>query len=88
MTLKGHLKGVWSLGYDLAGLRLISSSPDSLVKIWDAKSGKCQDTLKGHDHFCYKAVFSNDGQNAASVGADKVLNYWDLRNTKTPLFQN
>ncbi len=29
MTLKGHSKGVWSLGYDLAGLRLISASPDS-----------------------------------------------------------
>ena len=57
-----------------------------MMVVWDAKTGKCTDTLKGHSLFCYKAVFSTDGLNAASVGADKVLNYWDLRNTKVPLF--
>jgi WD40 repeat protein len=33
-------------------------------------------------------VFDSEGTHVASVGADKVLNYWDLRNTKTPLFAN
>ena len=56
--------------------------------MWDLKSGKCTTTLKGHDHFCYKACFDNDGISIASVGADKVLNFWDVRNTKAPVFQN
>lgn len=88
-TLKGHEKGIWSLCYDRAtGTRVCTSSPDSYVKIWDIKSGKCTSTLKGHNHYCYKAVFDSDGMNIASVGADKVVNYWDLRNVKTPIFQN
>lgn len=81
-VLKGHELGVWSLAYDRpTGTKLITSSPDKLVKVWDVKSGKCTTTLKGHDHFCYKAVFDNDAAYIASVGADKLLNYWDVRNT-------
>jgi WD40 repeat protein len=70
------------------GTRVVTSSPDSLVKIWDLKTGKCTETLKGHNHYCYKAVFDNDGISVASVGADKVLNFWDLRSTKKPVFSN
>jgi len=57
-----------------------------MAKIWDAKTGKCIDTLRGHNIFCYKAMFDNDGLMAATVGADNRLNYWDLRNTKEPVF--
>jgi len=88
-VLKGHEQGIWSVNYDGAkGTRIVTCSPDSLVKIWDIKSGKCTETLKGHSHYCYKAVFDSDGANIASVGADNVLNFWDLRNTKAPVFQN
>jgi len=80
LTMKGHEKGIWSLNYDRpTGQRVVTCSPDSLVKIWDVKTGKCTETLKGHSHYCYKAVFDNDGITVASVGADKVLNLWDLR---------
>jgi hypothetical protein len=86
-VLKGHALGVWSVQYDRpTGTKLISCSPDKSAKIWDIKSGKCTVTLNGHEHFCYKAVFDNDAAFVASVGADKVLNYWDLRNTAKPLF--
>ena len=37
---------------------------------------------------CYKAAYSHDGIHVASVGADKVLNYWDLRKTQKPIFSN
>jgi WD40 repeat protein len=66
----------------------VSSSPDTFVKIWDAKSGKCAETLKGHKSFCYKACLDSTGNFVASVGADNLLNYWDLRKTKAPVFQN
>ena len=88
-TMRGHEKGVWSINYEpKTGAKFATASPDSFVKLWDVKSGKCTDTLNGHTHFCYRAVFSNDGLNLASVGADSVVNYWDLRNTRNPVFQN
>ena len=65
---------------------MITSSPDKTARIWDVKSGKCTNVLNGHSHFCYKAVFDNDAAFIATVGADKVLNYWDIRNTAKPLF--
>lgn len=74
--------------YDPQGKRLVSASPDTFVKIWDAKSGKCAETLKGHTSFCYKACFDGTGNHVVSVGADYVVNFWDLRKAKAPLFQN
>jgi WD40 repeat protein len=86
-TMTGHEQGVWSISYDAKnGNRIATTSPDTMVKLWDLKSGKCSATLKGHKGFCYRAVFDGDGTNLASVGADKVLNYWDARNTAKPVF--
>lgn len=88
-TIKNaHDEGVWSLQYDRpTGTKLISCSPDSKVKVWDVKSGKAAITFAGHSHYCYKACFDNDAEHVASVGADKVLNYWDIRSNKAPLFK-
>ena len=58
--------------------------------MWDSSSGKCVETLKGHEHekFCYKAAFDSESLYVASVGSDKATNFWDLRNTKSPVFKN
>ena len=37
--------------------------------------------------FCYKAVFDSNGVSVASVGADKMLNVWDVRLTKNPVMR-
>lgn len=79
---------MWALQYDNAGKRLISASPDHTSRIWDVKSGKCADVLKAHTHFCFKAAFSPDGTKAATVGADFMMHYWDLRNSKVPVYTN
>ena len=39
-TLKGHEHGVWSICYTPDGKKVLSASPDMMVKLWDVSSGK------------------------------------------------
>ena len=45
-TLSGHKEIVWSVLSD--GDKIISGSEDMTIKIWEADSGMCLNTLKGH----------------------------------------
>ena len=38
-TLAGHSDGVVSLDFSPNGTRIVSGSPDKLVKIWDTETG-------------------------------------------------
>ena len=31
-------------------------------------------------------MFDSEGANVCTVGADKAVNYWDLRNSQAPVF--
>ena len=45
-TLEGHSDGVWSVALSHDSARLASASGDRTVKIWDASSGDCLQTLE------------------------------------------
>ncbi|OCK73180.1 hypothetical protein K432DRAFT_313490, partial [Lepidopterella palustris CBS 459.81] len=45
-TLEGHIDKVWSVAFSHDSTRLATSSWDKTVKIWDASSGKCLQTLE------------------------------------------
>jgi WD40 repeat protein len=45
-TLEGHRQGVWSVAFSHDSARLASASGDSTVKVWDASSGECLQTLE------------------------------------------
>jgi F-box/WD-40 domain protein MET30 len=45
-TFFGHVEGVWSIAGDT--LRVVSGAQDRMVKIWDARTGKCQKSISGH----------------------------------------
>lgn len=45
-TLIGHEGGVWST--QMAGNCVISGSTDQTLKVWDADTGLCKHTMKGH----------------------------------------
>ena len=85
-TLTGHTEGLWSLNYLADGRRLISSSVDGTAKLWDVNQAQCVQTLNGHASRVYTAVVNDDMTLAATVGADKKICIWDLRNASQPLF--
>jgi WD40 repeat protein len=56
---------------------LASASYDSTVKIWDAGSGKCTQTLEGHSRFVTSVAFSHDSTRLASASHDDTVKIWD-----------
>ena len=36
----------------LPGNKLASASSDNTIKIWDIATGKCEQTLLGHEDYC------------------------------------
>jgi WD40 repeat protein len=72
----------------MAGNQIVTSSADQTARIWDTRSGENTLTLAGHTHYVYKACFDGDGEYVATCGADKIVNYWDLRNPAKPVFTN
>lgn len=80
-TMLGHTDGIWNLNYLEDGKRLISASVDGSVKFWDTQTGQVASTINFHESKCYQAVVNDAMTMAASVGADRKIAIWDLRNT-------
>jgi len=40
------VEGIWALAGDM--LRVVSGGEDRMVKVWDARTGKCERTFTGH----------------------------------------
>jgi WD40 repeat protein len=59
------------------GQRLASGSDDEKVKVWDATTGVCVQTLEGHSSSVTSVVFSPDGQRLASGSDDDKVKVWD-----------
>ncbi|ETO32243.1 hypothetical protein RFI_04873, partial [Reticulomyxa filosa] len=59
--LEGHAYAVTAAQFSPDGLKLVSSSIDKTVQIWDVASGRQLQSLKGHEHVVNGAQFSFDG---------------------------
>jgi WD40 repeat protein len=57
--------------------RLASASYDETVKIWDASSGACLQTLEGHSDLVNSVAFSHDSARLASASFDQTIKIWD-----------
>ena len=57
--------------------QVVSGSDDKTVKIWDAGSGACLKTLKGHSYWVSSVAFSHDGTQVVSGSDDKTVKIWD-----------
>jgi hypothetical protein len=57
--------------------QVVSGSDDGTVKIWDASSGACLKTLKGHRGSVSSVAFSHDGTQVVSGSDDWTVKIWD-----------
>jgi len=61
--------------------RLVSSSDDYMIRIWDTINGKeCIKPLTGHTNAVKSVSFDNQGKLLASAARDNTLRIWDSRN--------
>ncbi len=67
---------------DQAGDRLLTSSDDSTVKLWDARTGVELGAFTDHEEWVWGADFSPEGDFAVSASRDLSANIWKTSNAK------
>ncbi|MHC4431030.1 MAG: protein kinase domain-containing protein [Planctomycetota bacterium] len=77
-NLVGHSRWVSSLTFsEKNGPRLISSSADSTIRVWDMNSRDTTRVLKGHQSGVYSVSLTLDESGAVSAGPGQILE-WNL----------
>src|SRR5690606_2270122 len=66
-----------ALGFSPDGAVLATACLDSVIRVWDADTGRPRRSLAGHDRPALSVVFGPDGRTVASGGSDRVVRVWD-----------
>ena len=70
-TIPGHGGAITSAAYNPAGDRIASVGEDeSVVKVWDARTGELLHELTGHTRVVWAVAYSPDGRWIASVSGE------------------
>ena len=75
-VLRGHVDKVRYAFFSPNGNRIISSSRDCTLRIWDAETGREQKQFDGHVWNIRPSSFSPDGKRIVSASGDIII--WDL----------
>ena len=81
-TLKGHSAGITQVRFNLDETKIVTSSDDSTVKLWDVKKLLAKNdnyvptTLREHTQGVNDISFSPDGKLIASASADTTVKLW------------
>jgi WD40 repeat protein len=76
-SLRGHADTVWAVAISPDGSRIASGGQDSIVKVWDSRSGRARLTLAGHTRQVSCVAFSPDSSRIVSGSVDRSLKVWD-----------
>ncbi|MCD6310369.1 MAG: PD40 domain-containing protein, partial [Candidatus Eremiobacteraeota bacterium] len=80
--LYGHSDDTLSVAFSPDGKKLVSTSQDNDVRVWDTDTGTCLLVLQGHTDASTTAVFSPDGKMIATGGIDRKTCLWNSRTGK------
>jgi WD40 repeat protein len=76
---EGHTKdGVFKAAFSPDGTRILSGGSDTVLRLWDVKTGKELRRLSGHRLTIYDLAFLPGGRQALSCGEDGTMRLWDL----------
>ena len=79
LTLRGHTGKVWGVTYAHAGELIATGSAEGKeVKIWDAATGMCVQTLEGHTEPVRTVTFWRNHL-VASTSYDGTIRLWDIK---------
>ncbi len=76
-TYRGHKNYVYTLQWSADDQRLVSSSEDGTVQVWDAATGNHAYVYRGHTDRTNEAVWSPDNKWIASAASDATVQIWD-----------
>jgi WD40 repeat protein len=86
----GHRNGVSTVAVSPDGRRVLTGSgvmftndqwltgSENEVRLWDARTGRELRRFRGHTSAVFRVLFSHDGMQALSGGADGTVRLWDL----------
>src|SRR5205823_4323707 len=82
LRLTGHKGQVWSVSVSADGKRLLTSSSDKTLRLWDTDTGKCLCVFEGHTGRIVGAALSPDGRRVLSGSGDRTVRLWDATTGK------
>jgi WD40 repeat protein len=77
-----HGSQIHTLGYSTDGTRLLSAGHNSIVRLWDATSGKLIRAFGPHEGRVTSAVLTRDGKTLYSIDTDRKIHRWDVASGK------
>lgn len=80
-TLKGHKRGVWSVGFSPVDAAVYTTSGDRTAKLWSIKDSTCVKTYEGHSNSVLGGHFlgGSRGTQLLTCGADGLVKLWNVR---------
>ncbi len=79
LLLLKHDRPVLRIVFSPDGTRAATGDADGVVRLWDARDGRLQGQLRGHEGQINTLRFSADGKQLLSTGRDMTARLWDVQ---------
>ena len=76
LRLRASSTRINALAFSPDGMRLLTGGDDGTARIWNARSGALERTLRGHEGIVRNVAYSDDGRSIATAGSDGTIRVW------------